>query len=141
MKAYNIFLKCGIALMALTCLFHSSSLFMSPKPQNDTESQLVELMNTYKMDMGLGFQPSMANLVTALSSCFSLLCLLGALLLLILVKNDSSNVLTRPLLNAMLFCFAILFVLMLCFTFIAPVVCTGLIFISLLGARYYLPRA
>lgn len=140
MKAYNIFLKCGIALMAITGLFHSISLFTSPKPQNETESQLIELMNSYQMDMGFGFQPSMANLVTALSSCFSLICFLGVLLLMILAKNDSSNAMTRPILNALLLCFTILFVIMFCFTFIAPVVCTGLIFLALLGARYYLPK-
>ena len=67
--------------MLITAVLHSLSLFVSPAPENDTERQMLSLITTYKMDAGAGFQPTYSNLFTALSSCFSFVCLLGGLTL------------------------------------------------------------
>lgn len=79
LKRYTFWLWTALVVMFLTAMVHSISLFVAPAPQNEVERQLFELMRTYRLDLGPIIHPTMANLFTALSSCFSLLCLLDGL--------------------------------------------------------------
>src|ERR1043166_6268030 len=80
LKRYTFWLWMAIAILLLNTVIHSITLFIQPAPQNEIEHQLLHLMTTYHNDFGAGFHPTPQNLFTALSSCFSLLCLLGALM-------------------------------------------------------------
>jgi hypothetical protein len=62
---HTFWLKAAVGVMALTALLHSLTLLAPASPGNETGSQLLELMSTYRLDMGDGFQPTMANLMTA----------------------------------------------------------------------------
>lgn len=140
LKRYTFWLSAAVIFQFLTAAVHAISLFVNPEPANDTERQLTTLLTTYKMDLGAGFQPTFSNLFTALSSCFSLLCLLGgAITGWLLFKHTEPNVM-RGIIGINVVVFGICFVLMAFFTFLPPIICTGLIFINLLAAFVVVPK-
>lgn len=91
-------------------------------------------MTTYRHDLGAGFRPTTANLVTALSSCFSLLCLLGGLMNAYLLKKRVAAAIMRGVILINLLVFAICFVMMAVFTFLPPIILTCLIVLFLILA-------
>lgn len=129
-----VFIKSTAVVMLLTTVAHALSLVAKSEPANETEATLMNLMATYRIDAGAGFRPTTAGLFTALSSCFSILTLLGGLLLLYLPKRVGSDVL-KGVLNIFLVCFGICFAFMAALTFLPPIICTGLIVAGLFAAR------
>ncbi len=140
LKRYTFWFSAAIIFRLLTGLLHSISLFVNPEPSNETERQLLALMTSYRMDMGGGFQPTIGNLFTALSSCFTFLCLFAGLTNgYLLIKHTEPNVM-RGILIINLVIFGPVFAVMAYFTFLPPIVCTGLIFINLLAAFIVIPK-
>ena len=131
LKRYTFWLWIAIAFLLLNTVIHSITLFIQPAPQNEIERQLIHLMTTYHNDFGAGFHPTPQNLFTALSSCFSLLCLLGALMNAYLVRKRVSPEIMRGVLAIDLFVFGICFVLVAVFTFLLPIILIGLIVVFL----------
>jgi len=120
-----------VIMMFLTAATHSLSLFVKPVAGNATEQQLLDLMANYKLDLGGGFHRSMNELVTALSSCFTLLCVLGALTnICLLVKRVPADI-VKPLLAIQLIVFGICFALMAAFTFLPPIIMSAAVFVGL----------
>jgi len=140
LKRYTFWLWIAVVLMFLTGAVHSIGLFVRPVPANEVERQLIELMTTYKHDLGAGFHPTMGNLFTALSSCFSLLCLLGGLTNAYLLKKRIEAGILRGIVWINLLVFGICFVIMLVFTFLPPIVLTGLIVLFLMLTLITFPR-
>lgn len=140
LKRYSFWLWLAIAFMLLNAGIHSITLFIQPAPQNETERQLVHLMTTYRNDFGAGFHPTPQNLLTALSSCFSLLCLLGGLMNTYLLKKKVSADIMRGILLIDLLVFGICFAIIAVFTFLPPIIMTGLIFLFLAVAFVTLLR-
>lgn len=134
MKRFSLWLKLAAGFQLVTCLIHSVTLFLKPQPANDTERQLVALMN-YKFDFGAGFHRSMAEVTTALSACFCLVCLLGALMNWYLLRKEVGRDVMAGVININLVVFGLCFVVMCLFTFLPPITLTGLIFIFLILAR------
>ena len=140
MKNTYFWLKTSIVLQFLTAIIHSLSFFNEPQPQNDSEKQLIDLMVNYKMDLGQGFTPTMDNIFMSMSICFTLLYILGgAVNWFLLVKKVPATVL-RGMVRINLLIFGIAFTAMLFLTFLPPIICTGLIFISLMFAVFTLPK-
>ncbi|MBK7707670.1 MAG: hypothetical protein IPJ30_18455 [Acidobacteria bacterium] len=135
MKNYRLWAKVSAGLMLFTGVVHSLSLFVQATPQNEPERQMLELITTYRMDAGAGFHPSYSNLFTALSSCFSLLCFLGGITVFYLIRKGTSEETMRGLLNIHIAIFGVCFAMMAYFTFLPPIVCTGLIVVTLIVAR------
>ena len=131
LKRYTFWLWIAIAFLLLNMIIHSITLFIQPAPQNEIERQLIHLMTTYHNDFGAGFHPTPQNLFTALSSCFSLLCLLGALMNAYLVRKRVSTEIMRGVLAIDLLVFGICFVVVAIFTFLLPIIMTGLIVVFL----------
>ena len=131
LKRYTFWLWIAIAFLLLNTIIHSATLFIQPAPQNEIERQLIHLMTTYHNDFGAGFHPTPQNLFTALSSCFSLLCLLGALMNAYLVRKRVSTEIMRGVLAIDLLVFGICFVVVAIFTFLLPIIMTGLIVVFL----------
>ncbi len=124
----------------LTGVMHSISLFVPLAPENETEKQLVELLTTYKINAGGGFYPTFSNLFTALSSCFTFLCLYAGLTNgYLLIKQTEPNVM-RGILAINVGIFGVVFLVMAFFTFLPPIVCCGLIFLNLLAAYIVCPK-
>ncbi|MGZ8843241.1 MAG: LIC_13387 family protein [Pyrinomonadaceae bacterium] len=140
LKRYTFWLWLTIVFMLLNAGIHSITLFISPAPQNETERQMVQLMTTYRNDFGAGFHPTPENLFTALSSCFSLLCLLGGLMNAYLIKKRVAAGIMRGVVLINLLVFTICFVMMAVFTFLPPIVLTGLIVLFLILALVSLLR-
>ena len=140
MKRYRLWLWIAVVLLFLNALIHSVTLFIQPGPQNETERELLNLMSTYKMDLGGGFKRSTRELFTALSACYSLLCLLGGLTLTYLAKQELPPRILKGVVGLHVLVFAIAFGLMLVFTFLPPIVLTGLVFVTLLMTYLLLNR-
>jgi hypothetical protein len=133
-KRFSFWLWLAVVFQLLTCAIHSIGLFVTPSPANETERQLIDLMLHYKLDMGAGFHRSMWNLFVALSSCFSLLCLLGGLTNIYLLKKKVEASIVKGLVGIQLLVFGICFGVIVALTFLPPMVLTGLVLASLLGA-------
>lgn len=140
LRRYTFWLTAAVLFQFLTAAFHALSLFIKPEPKNETERQLFELITTYKLDPGAGFHPTFANLVTALSSCFSFVCLLGGLTLGYMLLKHAEPKVMKGLIGINLVIFGVIFVMMAVFTFLPPIVCTGLIFFNLLAAYIFVPK-
>ena len=135
MKRFSLWLRLAAIFQLLTGLIHGVGLFISPPPNNDTERQLFELMNSYRFDLGGGFQRTAAELTTGLSVCFSLLCLMGALVNWYLLRKQPGKDVIAGFININLIVFGICFLEMVWFTFLPPIILTGLIFVFLILAR------
>jgi hypothetical protein len=141
LKRYRFWLWTAVVLLLLNTLIHTLTFFFFQSPaQNETERQLLELMTTYQQDFGAGFKRSTQDLLTALSACFSLVCLLGGLMLGFLLRKQAEVRIMKGVVGIHVLVFGICFAVMVAFTFLPPIVLTGLIFLSLLLAYFLMPR-
>lgn len=136
MKKFSFWLWLTVVFQLLTGAIHSISLFVEQAPKNDTEKQMDDIMKHYHIDAGMGFNPTFQHLFTALSSCFTLVYFLGGLLNLYLYKKKIPMDVMKGVMGINLVIFGVSFVLMSFFTFLPPIVCTGLVFASCLGAWF-----
>ena len=140
-KQYRFWLKLAVVLLGLTAFIHMSSLLIpSPDPQNDTERQLLQLLVGYKLDFGSGFHRSMKEILVALSSSFSLLCLLGGWTMSKLNRVGVDLRLLKSLVGAHVWVFGLCFFIMATHTYLLLIILSGLIFLSLLVAYFLIPR-
>ena len=140
LKSYRFWLWFAVVVLFVNALIHSVTLFLEPSAKNETERQLFELMTNYKLDFGLGFKRSMNELTTALSACFSLVCLLGGLTLGFLLRQQAEPRIIKGVACIHVVVFAICFAVMVVFTFLPPIILSGLIFLSLLLGYLLIPR-
>jgi hypothetical protein len=131
LKRYTFWLWMAVVFLFLAGAVHSIGLFVSPTGQTETERQMLALMMSYKMDMPGGFHPTMWNLFTALSACFTFVCLLGGLTIAFLLKKKVAGDVMKGIVLIHLLIFAACFVVVVIFTFIFPIVLTGLIVLFL----------
>lgn len=129
-------LKVGTGFQFLTAAFHSISLIIAPQGQNETEKQLLDLMRSYQMDMGAGIHRNMWQLYSAMSACFVLLFLLGALVNLFIIRNKTSPDWARGIIAMEVIVFGICFLAMSFLTFIPPAALTGLVFACLVASYF-----
>jgi uncharacterized iron-regulated membrane protein len=139
MKSINFF-KIASYLLFFTALVHFLSFFFEPKPVNMDEKLLFDLVRDYHRDLGQGFLRTTNDLMTGLSACFSLLCLMGGLINIFIIRKKIDIELLKGILNIELVIFGMLFVLMMVYTFLPPIICTGLIFMNLLIARIIMDK-
>lgn len=134
LKRYGFWLKAAGIAQLVTGVVHSLSFLSNPTPQNDIERKMYELMGTYHRDLGAGFDPSMNDIMTALSACFAFLYLFGGLINLYLMRKKVDAAVMTGVLGINLLVFGPCFVVMLFFTFLPPVVLTGAVFLLLIVA-------
>ena len=139
LKRYRFWLVAAVLFEFLTAAVHAISLFSGLHSDNDTERQLNELITTYRFDAGAGFTPSFLNLFTALSSCFSLLCLMGGLTMGYLLIKHAEPKLMKGMIPIHLAIFLTGFIVFFFLTFLPPVLLTGLIVLNLLLAYIFCP--
>lgn len=139
-KTHFLWLRIAIVIQFITCIMHSVSLFVKPAPENETQRQLFNLMEEYKFDMGAGFMKSMADLLTGLSSTYAMLLLFGALANMLMFRKRAGDDILKGMLSIQVFIFGLCFAVMCVFTFLPPIILTGMIFISLLAARTSFPK-
>jgi hypothetical protein len=140
MKKYSTWLKTAAILQLIAAIIHATTLFVTLPPNNETEKQLFTLMDTYRFDFGAGFHRTMSELTLALSACFCLVCLLGSLLNGYLLRKNVEPQIMQGVITINLLVFGILFGLTVMFTFLLPIVLSGLIFLFLFFSRLTMTR-
>lgn len=133
-KRFSVFIWAAIIFQLLTAALHSLTFIIKPVAANETEEQLLHLLTTYKMDMGNGIFRTYSEIVLTLSVNLTLLCLFGGLLNWFLKRKAVSCEIWKGVLLIQSIIFGILFLVVLIFGFLPPLVCTGLIFISCTAA-------
>jgi hypothetical protein len=125
-----------IITQLLTAFFHSLSFISPAKPRNDMEKQLVEIITKYKLDMGAGIKRSFYSLFIGVSSCFTVIYIMGAALNWYFVKKGVSADIWKGLLLIQLIAYSIVFILQVRFTFLPPIIVTGLVVLFLAGTYF-----
>jgi hypothetical protein len=140
LKRFRFWFIAAVLFQSLSAIIHSISFFVPLSADNETEQQLINLITTYKMDMGAGFHPTFFNLFTALSSCMSFLFLFAGLTNgYLLLKHTGASVM-RGIIAINLVVFGMLLLVVTYFAFLQPVVCVGLVFINMLIAFILVPK-
>lgn len=139
-KRYRFWLIAAIIFQFLAGATHVITLLISTEPASEKERQLMEMVDTFRPDLGPWFHPTFGNLITALSSCFSFVCLLGALTLGYLVWKDAELGLLRGITLINVLIFGTMFLVVVWFTFFLPVTFIGLIFLNLLIGYLLMPK-
>jgi hypothetical protein len=139
-KRFSAFLYITAILQLLSAFFHSLSFFAEQKAANPTEQQLIDLMTTYQTDMGAGFTPSMFDLFTGLSSCFTMMYALGGWLLIYLTRKRVGVAVLKGIAGIYTIVFGVAFVIMYRFTFLPPIILTGVVFIACVGSYLSAPK-
>ena len=121
----------------LTAFFHTLSFFSKQEGRNETEKQLLDLIVNYKQDLGMGIHRSTFDLFTGLSLCFTLICLLGGLINVYFLRRRLPQEFWPGLLKIEVIVFGAVFLSMLVFTFLPPIVCTAFIFLASIFALYF----
>jgi hypothetical protein len=140
LKRHTFWLKTAIVFLLLTGLIHSISLFGGLQSENETEKQLLELMSSYHLKLDPFFSPTMADLYTALSSCFTLLYLFGGVSLIFLLQKKAPADILKGMTGIAVIFFGISFAINFALTFIFPIVLTGLCFLFLVLAYLLFPK-
>ncbi|MDB5211656.1 MAG: hypothetical protein JWQ30_2483 [Sediminibacterium sp.] len=135
MRKYTIWLKTAAVFQFLTAIIHAISLFVSLPSNNETEKQLITLMDTYKFDLGAGFHRTMGEMLLALSACLCLVCLLGGLLNWYLLRKKVDPEIMKGVITINLVVFGICFGLVTAFAFLEPIILIGLIVLFLIISR------
>jgi hypothetical protein len=136
MKSFRFSIYSSVFFLILSALLHSISFIVKPEPANDTEKQLLDLMNNYKMDMGAGFIRSFQQIFLSLSACFTLVLLFGGVLLYYLYKWGITKKQMTGVLNIYLLIYGILLVIVWTLTFLPPILCVTFVFIALAASRW-----
>lgn len=141
MKSYTFWLKAAAVVQLVTGAIHSVSFFVEPEAKNETERQLFSLLDGYKFDMGAGFHRSFGDLLTGLSMYMTLSYLLGGVLIFYLLRSRVDAAVMRGVTNIFLAIFGFAFAWMVIFTFLPPIVLTGIVFVLLLIGRLMIGRS
>jgi len=136
MKHYRFWLKLSIVLQLLTGVIHSLTFLNDAQPANDSEKQMLDLMQHYKMDMGAGFKPTMMDIMNCFSICYALLFFFGGLLNWFLLRKRLSIEIMKGVIGINVLVFGACFTATFLLSFLPPAICTGLIFISLVIAYW-----
>lgn len=134
---FSFWIWATIIAQGLSALFHSLSFISKPKPRNDTEKQLIDLLTNYKMDMGGGIKRSFGNLFTGVSICFTFIYLFGAVLNFYFLRSGISPAAWEGFLLIQSIIYGLVFLMQVRFTFWPPIIVTGLVFIFLLGCYIF----
>ncbi|MES2331868.1 MAG: hypothetical protein V4539_19840 [Bacteroidota bacterium] len=135
MRNYAIWLRTAAVFQFLTAIIHAISLFVSLPANNETEKQLIPLMDTYKFDLGAGFHRTMGEMLVALSACLCLVCLLGGLLNWYLLRKKVDPEIMKGVITINLAVFGICLSLVAAFAFLEPIILMGLIVLFLIISR------
>lgn len=136
---FSFWIWATIISQLLTAIFHSISFFVKDKPRNDSEKQLVDLVKNYKLDMGAGIKRSFGELFIGVSICFTFIYIFGAILNWYFLQNGISPAIWKGFILIEMIIYGIVFFLQVRFTFLPPIIVTGLVFLFLAGTYFLYP--
>ena len=133
MKNYRTWLITAIVFQILTAGIHSLSFFVPPKPQNDTEKQLFELMENHQIHFA-GATVTMDGIMEGFGLWFALsLIWLGVMSLFLVKQLGDNQAFVRKIAGVNASALLIGTIISQIFFFFIPTICLalGLIFFSL----------
>ena len=131
LKRYTFWLWTTSVLQLLTAFIHALSFLREAEAKNESEQQLLDLLDHYKFDFGAGFHHTMGDFFNALSVSFSLLYLLGGLLNIYLLQKKLPQETMKGITSIQTLVYGISFLVVFLLTFLPPIILTGMVFISL----------
>ena len=134
---FSIWIWFTIIMQVLTAVFHSISFFAKAKPRNDTEKQLVDLMKDYKLDMGAGIKRTFYNLFIGVSTSFTIIYIFGALINWYFLKQGTTLDIWHGFMLIQMIVYGAIFGLQLRYTFLPPIILTGLVFLCAAGTYFF----
>jgi hypothetical protein len=137
LENFSFWIWAIIIAQFLTAFFHSLSFIAKPNPKNETEKQLIDLLENYKMNMGGGIKRSFGQLFIGVSTCFTFIYILGGTMNLYFLKSSINADVWKGFLLIQLITYGIIFLLQVRFTFWPPIIVTGLVFLFLAGAYFF----
>jgi hypothetical protein len=136
----GIWITLSVIFLILTGLIHSIGLVAGLQGQNEAENRLIELMSSTKLDVGPFFSPTMTDVFTALSSCFSWWYVFAGILLLYLRRRKVDATTLKGALGLYVIFFGTSAVVMFFLTFLYPIILTVLTFTFLVIAYITSPK-
>ncbi len=128
---HHFWLRTTAILQLITAGIHAMSFFRNRIPANESEQKLYDLMASYQLNnVGPYFHPTMQDIFTALSASFSLLYLFSGVITLYLLQKNLPSTIWKGLTSINLIVFGVAFLINLLFTFLPPIVLTGVVFIG-----------
>jgi hypothetical protein len=140
-KRYTFWLWVAVVFQLLNATIHSLSLIRAPVGTNSAEIQMFDLMVNHQLDLGAGIHRSMWDLFRALSSCYTLLCLLAAFTNIFVLRKKVEPGVVKGLVGIQLVVFATGFVVMVALTFLPPIILTGVVVLFLAISYFTTPRS
>ncbi len=134
LSTFSFWIWGAIIAQLLSALAHSLSFIAKPRPANETEKQLLDLMTSYKMNMGGGIRRNFKSIFTGVSICFTLIYILGAALNWYFIRSGITPSLWKGILLIELIVFGAVFLFQARLTFWPPIIVTGIVFLFLAGA-------
>src|SRR5688572_435303 len=122
----GIWITLSVIFLILTGLIHSIGLVAGLQGQNEAENRLIELMSSTRLDVGPFFSPTMTDVFTALSSCFSWWYVFAGILLLYLRSRKVDPTTLKGALGLYVIFFGTSAVVMFFLTFLYPIILTML---------------
>ena len=141
MKNYTPWLKAATTFQFIFAVIHVATIFIVPLPKNETEKQLFTLMDTYQFDFGAGFYRTMNELTLVFSASLCLLMLFGGLINWYLLRKKAGTDIMKGVITINLIVFGICFGVIVRYTFLFPIILSGLIFIFLILSRLTLRKS
>lgn len=135
--SFSFWIWFTIIMQVLTAVFHATSFFAKAKPRNDTEKHLIDLMQNYKLDMGAGIKRTFYNLLIGVSTSFTLIFLFGAVINWYFLKQGMSQDIWHDFMLIQTIIYGLIFILQLRFTFLLPIIVTGLVFLGAAGTYFF----
>lgn len=137
---YRSWLRVSITLQAMTGVFQLLSFLATAPPANEEEKSLRTLMANYQFDLGAGFHRSMNDLMSSFSLVFSLFLFFTAALHFLLLRLHLPENKLKPLLLLSIIAYLCCFCIMSLLTFLPPIICVGLVLVTLLLSYILLLR-
>lgn len=135
--SFSFWIWFTIIMQVLTAIFHSLSFVSKARPRDEKEVQLMDLLKNYKMDMGAGIKRSFYNLFIGVSVCFTLIFIFGAVINWYFLKQGTPLEIWHGLMLIQMIVYGIIFLLQLRFTFLPPIIVSGLVFIGAAGTFFF----
>jgi hypothetical protein len=141
MKNYIIWLKAAAIFQFIFSIIHATTLFITQRPNNETEKRLFTLIETYQFDLGVGFHRTLGELTLVFSASLSLLYALGSLINWYLMRKTAGPEIMKGVITINLIIFGICFGLIVAFAFLLPIILTGLVLMFLILSKFLMRKS
>jgi hypothetical protein len=141
-RKFSFWIWGAIILQWLTAVIHTIGQVLEGSAEivDEKEKILLDLMSNFKKDYGAGFVRSTDDFFFALGICFTLFCVFGGLIDWWLNRKRVSGEVWKGILLIQIVIYAGAFLSLLFYTFLPPIVCSGLILFFSIGAYLSLPK-